>query len=69
MGTVALMVLLSRRSPEGQARISDALDGMLGWIGGKAAWLFLATVAVICWDVVSRKLNIQIPGFGSTKMQ
>ena len=32
-------------------------------------WLFLVLVAVICWDVITRKIGFQIPGFGSTPIQ
>ena len=32
-------------------------------------WLFIALVVVICWDVLTRKVGFQIPGFGSTPIQ
>ena len=32
-------------------------------------WLLLALVVVICWDVITRKMGFQIPGFGSTPIQ
>lgn len=48
---------------------SDAIDHVLGRIASLFAWLFIALVVVICWDVLTRKLGFQIPGFGSTPIQ
>lgn len=50
-------------------RVSDAIDHVLEWIARLAGWLFLALVAVICWDVFTRKVGYQFPGFGSTPIQ
>ena len=50
-------------------RVSDAIDHVLEWIARLAGWLFLALVAVICWDVCTRKVGYQFPGFGSTPIQ
>lgn len=50
-------------------RVSDAIDHALGRIASVFGWLFIALVAVICWDVLTRKLGFQIPGFGSTPIQ
>ncbi|ANW02131.1 TRAP transporter small permease subunit [Bradyrhizobium icense] len=49
--------------------ISDAIDRVLEKIARGFGWLFLALVAVICWDVLTRKIGFQIPGFGSTPIQ
>jgi len=49
--------------------MSDAIDHALGRIASVFGWLFIALVAVICWDVLTRKLGFQIPGFGSTPIQ
>jgi hypothetical protein len=46
--------------------VSDAIDRVLERIARLFGWLFLALVAVICWDVLTRKLGFQIPGFGSS---
>jgi len=48
---------------------SDAIDGFLARVARVFGWLFIALVAVICWDVLTRKLGFQIPGFGSTPIQ
>lgn len=48
---------------------SDAIDVVLERVARFFGWLFLALVAVICWDVLTRKLGFQIPGFGSTPIQ
>lgn len=49
--------------------LSDAIDRTLAQIAHLFGWLFIALVAVICWDVLTRKLGFQIPGFGSTPIQ
>lgn len=49
--------------------VSDAIDRVLGRIAHAFGWLFVALVVVICWDVLTRKLGFQIPGFGSTPIQ
>ncbi|MGH7265343.1 MAG: TRAP transporter small permease subunit [Candidatus Rokuibacteriota bacterium] len=48
---------------------SDALHRGLAVIADQAVWLLVALTGVICVDVVSRKLGIQIPGLGSTTLQ
>lgn len=48
---------------------SDVIDGILARIARLFGWLFIALVVVICWDVLTRKLGFQIPGFGSTPIQ
>jgi TRAP-type mannitol/chloroaromatic compound transport system permease small subunit len=49
--------------------VSDAIDRVLQRIAQVFGWLFLVLVAVICWDVLTRKVGFQIPGFGSTPVQ
>ena len=49
--------------------VSDAIDRVLGRIAHAFGWLFVVLVVVICWDVLTRKLGFQIPGFGSTPIQ
>jgi TRAP-type mannitol/chloroaromatic compound transport system permease small subunit len=49
--------------------LSDGIDRSLEKIARLFGWLFIALVAVICWDVLTRKLGFQIPGFGSTPIQ
>lgn len=50
-------------------RISNGINAVLGRIGSAAGWLFLVAVAVILFDVLSRKFGFQIPGMGSTRLQ
>lgn len=49
--------------------VSDGIDRALEKIARLSGWLFLALAAVICWDVLTRKIGFQIPGFGSTPIQ
>ncbi|HYC65344.1 MAG TPA: TRAP transporter small permease subunit [Reyranellaceae bacterium] len=49
--------------------VSDAIDRILERIAWVFGWFFIFLVVVICWDVVSRKVGFQIPGFGSTPVQ
>ncbi|MBX9596582.1 MAG: TRAP transporter small permease subunit [Roseomonas sp.] len=49
--------------------ISDAIDRLLALIAGLIGWLFLVLVAVICFDIITRKVGYQLPGFGSTPIQ
>ncbi|CAN5184832.1 TRAP transporter small permease subunit [soil metagenome] len=49
--------------------VSDAIDRVLQRIAHAFGWLFIVLVAVICWDVLTRKVGFQIPGFGSTPIQ
>jgi TRAP-type mannitol/chloroaromatic compound transport system permease small subunit len=48
---------------------SDAVERLLEGIARLVGWLFLALVAVICFDIVTRKVGYQLPGFGSTPIQ
>lgn len=54
---------------ESLVRFSDAVDRLLGQIARAAGWLFIALVVVICFDVLTRKIGYQVPGFGSTPIQ
>ena len=49
--------------------LSGAIDALLEQIARAFGWLFFLLVAVILWDVITRKLGFQIPGFGSTPIQ
>lgn len=49
--------------------LSGAIDRLLERVARMAGWLFLVLVALICWDIVTRKMGFQIPGFGSTPIQ
>jgi len=49
--------------------ISDVIDRTLERIARIFGWLFLLLMALICWDVLSRKVGYQLPGFGSTPIQ
>jgi TRAP-type mannitol/chloroaromatic compound transport system permease small subunit len=49
--------------------VSDAIDRILERIAHTFGWLLIALVVVICWDVLTRKIGFQIPGFGSTPIQ
>ena len=50
-------------------QISMIADRILAWIAEASGWLFVVLMAVICFDVASRKMGFQIPGFGSTRLQ
>jgi TRAP-type mannitol/chloroaromatic compound transport system permease small subunit len=49
--------------------VSQGIDRILQRIAGVFGWLFLGLIVVICWDVVTRKMGFQLPGFGSTPVQ
>lgn len=49
--------------------ISDTIDRILDRIARATGWLFVVLVFVICWDILTRKVGFQIPGFGSTPIQ
>ena len=49
--------------------VSDVIDRLLARIASVFGWFFLFLVVVICWDVLTRKIGFQIPGFGSTPIQ
>jgi len=49
--------------------IADHIESVLRRIADLSGWLMVVLMAVICFDVVSRKLGYQIPGLGSTRLQ
>lgn len=49
--------------------ISQRIDAFLGQLARLTGWLFIATMVVICFDVVTRKLGFQLPYFTSTRLQ
>jgi TRAP-type mannitol/chloroaromatic compound transport system permease small subunit len=49
--------------------LSDTINRVLERIAKASGWLFFALIAVICWDILTRKIGFQIPGFGSTPIQ
>lgn len=49
--------------------LCDTVDAVLASIARLIGWLFLALVAIICFDIVTRKVGYQLPGFGSTPIQ
>jgi TRAP-type mannitol/chloroaromatic compound transport system permease small subunit len=48
---------------------ADGVDAVLRWIAHLGAWAFLACIAVIVLDVITRKFGFQLPEFGSTRLQ
>ena len=49
--------------------VSQGIDRILRLIASIFGWLFIALVVVICWDVITRKMGFQLPGFGSRRLQ
>ena len=49
--------------------VAQGIDPFLQAVARLFGWLLVALVVVICWDVITRKLGFQIPGFGSTPIQ
>ncbi|MFN0184834.1 MAG: TRAP transporter small permease subunit [Aquabacterium sp.] len=50
-------------------RFADAIERLLKRIADAGAWAFIACIAVITLDVVTRKFGFQFPGLGSTRLQ
>jgi TRAP-type mannitol/chloroaromatic compound transport system permease small subunit len=50
-------------------RFSNAIEALLSFVARTFAWAFIACIAVIVFDVVTRKFGYQLPGFGSTRLQ
>jgi TRAP-type mannitol/chloroaromatic compound transport system permease small subunit len=50
-------------------RVADALDALVRVTAQWAAWLLFAMVGAICLDVITRKFNLRVPYFDSTKLQ
>jgi TRAP-type mannitol/chloroaromatic compound transport system permease small subunit len=49
--------------------VTRAIDRLLAAIARASGWLFIGTAAVICFDVITRKIGYQLPYFSSTKLQ
>jgi len=49
--------------------LCDAIDATLASIARLIGWLFFVLAALICFDIVTRKVGYQVPGFGSTPIQ
>ena len=49
--------------------ISNAIEAVLRRIADATGWLMVVLMFVICFDIFSRKLGIQITNFGSTRLQ
>lgn len=50
-------------------RLSHFIEWLLGFVARTSAWMFIACILVITFDVITRKVGFQIPGFGSTRLQ
>jgi TRAP-type mannitol/chloroaromatic compound transport system permease small subunit len=50
-------------------KLSDLIEGLLRRIADAGAWAFIACIVVIAFDVITRKIGYQLPGFGSTRLQ
>ncbi len=50
-------------------RLADLLERILKFIADLGAWAFIACIAAITVDVITRKAGYQLPGFGSTRLQ
>ena len=50
-------------------KIADAIEVVLRRIADAGAWAFIACIAVITIDVVTRKFGFQLPQLGSTRLQ
>ncbi len=48
---------------------ADGIDAILKRIADLGAWAFLACIAVIVVDVITRKVGYQLPNMGSTRLQ
>jgi TRAP-type mannitol/chloroaromatic compound transport system permease small subunit len=50
-------------------RLAGFLERVLKAIADAGAWAFLACIAAITLDVLTRKAGFQVPGLGSTRLQ
>jgi TRAP-type mannitol/chloroaromatic compound transport system permease small subunit len=50
-------------------KFADAVEALLRRVADAGAWAFVACIAVITIDVVTRKFGFQVPGLGSTRLQ
>jgi TRAP-type mannitol/chloroaromatic compound transport system permease small subunit len=53
----------------GLLTVADTIERVLRSIAEWTGWLMVVLMAVICFDIVSRKLGYQLPGMGSTRLQ
>jgi len=53
----------------GLLALSNVADRVLERIARATGWLFILLIVTICWDVLTRKIGFQLPGFGSTPIQ
>lgn len=49
--------------------ICDAIDGYIRRLAQATGWLFLVAIAIICFDVFTRKFGYQASYFTSTRLQ
>jgi TRAP-type mannitol/chloroaromatic compound transport system permease small subunit len=49
--------------------LSDRIDAVLRAVAHTCAWGFVILTGVITFDVFTRKMGIQVPGLGSTRLQ
>ena len=54
---------------ESMLNVSDRINRLLDRVSGAVGWLFLVTMIVIAFDVLTRKFGYQMPGMGSTRLQ
>jgi TRAP-type mannitol/chloroaromatic compound transport system permease small subunit len=54
---------------ESMLNVSDRINRLLDRVSGAVGWLFLVTMIVIAFDVLTRKFGFQMPGMGSTRLQ
>ena len=54
---------------ESMLNVSDRIDRLLDRVSGAVGWLFIVTMLVIAFDVLTRKIGYQMPGMGSTRLQ
>lgn len=54
---------------QGLLRLSHWIESILKRIADVGAWAFIACIATITIDVVTRKFGFQIPELGSTRLQ
>jgi TRAP-type mannitol/chloroaromatic compound transport system permease small subunit len=50
-------------------RAADAAEALLAAIARYSSWLMIVLMAVICFDIGTRKVGFQLPGMGSTRLQ
>jgi TRAP-type mannitol/chloroaromatic compound transport system permease small subunit len=50
-------------------KLADLIEAVLKRIADIGAWAFIACIAIITLDVVTRKMGFQFPELGSTRLQ